>query len=96
MVELRIKVGPKGQILIPKVFRDRYGLREGDLVVMEPEEDGVLIKGRPSIEELEREIQKHLSELKASGIKGPRLGELKKVYLEMEFEEIRGEAISGR
>ena len=96
MVELRIKVGPKGQILIPKVFRDRYGLREGDVVAIEPEEDGVLIRGRPSPQETEREIETHLSELKAKGIKGPRLGELKKVYLEMEFEETHEEAIPRR
>lgn len=96
MVELRIKVGPKGQILIPKVFRDRYRLKEGDVVVIEPEEEGVLIRGRPSPQETDREIERHLSELKAKGIKGPRLGELKKVYLEMEFEEMHEEAIPRR
>ena len=96
MVELRIKVGPKGQILIPKLFRDRYGLKEGDVVVIEPEEDGVLIRGRPSPQETEREIERHLSELKTKGIRGPKLGELKKVYLEMEFEETHEEAIPRR
>ena len=95
-MELRIKVGPKGQILIPKVFRDRYRLEEGDVVVIEPGEEGVLIRGRPSPKEIEQEIERHVSELKAKGIKGPRLGELKKVYLEMEFEETHGEAIPGR
>jgi len=95
-VELRIKVGPKGQILIPKVFRDRYGLKEGDVVMIEPEEDGVLIRGRPSPQETQREIEGHLSELKARGITGPRLGELKKVYLEMEFEQTHDEAIPRR
>ena len=95
-MELRIKVGPKGQILIPKVFRDRYGLKEGDSVVIEPEEDGVLIRGRPSLQETDQEIERHLSELKAKGIRGPRLGELKKVRLEMEFEETHGEAVPGR
>jgi len=96
LVELRIKVGPKGQILIPKVFRDRYGLKEGDAVVIEPEEDGVLIRGRPSARETEQEIERHVSELSARGITGPRLGELKKVCLEMEFEEKHAEAIPRR
>lgn len=96
MVELRIKVGAKGQILIPKVFRDRYGLKEGDVVVIEPEEGGVLIRGRPSSQETEQAIERHISELKAKGIRGPRLGELKKVYLEMEFGETHEEAIPGR
>ena len=89
-------MGPKGQILIPKVFRDRYGLKEGDAVVIEPEEDGVLIRGRPSTQETEHEIERHLSELKAKGIRGPRLLELKKAYLEMEFEETDDETIPGR
>lgn len=96
MVELRIKVGAKGQILIPKVFRDRYGLKEGDVVVIEPEEGGVLIRGRPSAQETEQAIERHVSELRAKGIRGPRLGELKKVYLEMEFGETHAEAIPGR
>lgn len=95
-MELRIKVGPKGQILIPKVLRDRYALEEGDVVVIEPGEEGVLIRGRPSTQETEQEIDRHLSELKAKGITGPRLGELKKVYLEMEFEETHGEAVPRR
>ena len=54
--ELRIKVGPKGQILIPKIFRERYGLKEGGIAVMESEESGVLIRGRPS-REIKREIE---------------------------------------
>jgi len=96
LVELRIKVGAKGQILIPKVFRDRYGLKEGDVVVIEPEEGGVLIRGRPSAPETEQAIERHVSELRAKGIRGPRLGELKKVYLEMEFGETHEKAIPGR
>ncbi len=47
-------------------------------------------------QETEREIERHLSELKAKGIKGPRLGELKKVYLEMEFKGTHGEAVPRR
>jgi len=96
LVELRIKVGPKGQILIPKIFRDRYALKEGDLVVIEPEERGVLIRGRPSPQETEQEIERHVSELRTKGIRGPKLGELKKVYLEMEFGETHEEAIPRR
>jgi len=30
MVEVKVKVGKKGQILIPKIFRERYGVEEGD------------------------------------------------------------------
>ncbi|MBP1912905.1 AbrB/MazE/SpoVT family DNA-binding domain-containing protein [Thermococcus stetteri] len=30
MVSIRLKVGPKGQIVIPKVFREAYGIKEGE------------------------------------------------------------------
>jgi len=68
LVELRIKVGAKGLILIPKVFRDSYGLKEGDVVVIEPEEGGVLIRGRRSPQETEQEIERHVSELKTKEV----------------------------
>jgi len=29
LVSIRLKVGPKGQIVIPKVFREAYGINEG-------------------------------------------------------------------
>ncbi|MGB9717276.1 MAG: AbrB/MazE/SpoVT family DNA-binding domain-containing protein, partial [Thermoproteota archaeon] len=35
MVELRVRVGEKGQILIPKILRDRYGIQEGAQVMIE-------------------------------------------------------------
>ena len=96
LAELRIKVGPKGQILVPKVFRDRYAFKEGSLVMIEPEESGLLIRGRPSVQELERQTEKHVAELKSMGVRGPRLGELRQVYLEKEFEESHEEAVPRR
>lgn len=96
MVELRIKVGPKGQVLIPKVIRERYGLKEGGFVILDLEESGVRIRGRPSVQDIEREIGRHVAELESKGVKGPRIGELKKTYLEMEFERTREEAILRR
>lgn len=89
-------MGPKGQILVPKVFRDRYALKEGSLVMIEPEECGLLIRGRPSVQELERETEKHVAELKSMGIRGPRLGELRQMHLEKEFEELQEEAVPRR
>ncbi|MEM2208718.1 MAG: AbrB/MazE/SpoVT family DNA-binding domain-containing protein [Nitrososphaerota archaeon] len=87
MVELRVKVGNKGHILIPKILRERYGIEEGGQVIIEPTIEGILIKGRPSIEEIMDRLKKHIEKIKRIGISGPKLGDLKKVYLEMEFEE---------
>ncbi|MEM3166843.1 MAG: hypothetical protein QXM67_06985, partial [Candidatus Methanomethylicia archaeon] len=61
--------------------------RRGEQVIIEPTIEGILIKGRPSIEEIMDRLKKHIEKIKRIGISGPKLGDLKKVYLEMEFEE---------
>ncbi|MEI7972082.1 MAG: AbrB/MazE/SpoVT family DNA-binding domain-containing protein [Actinomycetota bacterium] len=38
------KVGPKGQVVIPKKFRDELGIEPGDKVVVSLSENGVLIQ----------------------------------------------------
>ncbi len=38
------KVGPKGQVVIPKPIRERLGLNPGDEVVFIPEPGGVRIE----------------------------------------------------
>jgi len=38
------KVGPKGQVVIPKKFRDELGIEPGDEVVVSLSEKGVLIQ----------------------------------------------------
>jgi AbrB family looped-hinge helix DNA binding protein len=41
------RITSKGQVTIPKAIRDRYGLEEGDYLVLEPRgEDLVVRKGR--------------------------------------------------
>ncbi|WP_353739571.1 AbrB/MazE/SpoVT family DNA-binding domain-containing protein, partial [Thermofilum sp.] len=39
MVKLRLKVGPKGQVVIPKVLREKYGIRENSYVLVEAREN---------------------------------------------------------
>jgi AbrB family looped-hinge helix DNA binding protein len=86
MVKLRLKVGEKGQVLIPKLFREKYGIKEGEEIAMEPREEGLLLRGRPSKEEALLSLREHASKIKALDIKGPKLGELKQTYHEAEFE----------
>ncbi|HHD15533.1 MAG TPA: AbrB/MazE/SpoVT family DNA-binding domain-containing protein [Euryarchaeota archaeon] len=38
-----VKVGPKGQIVIPKVFRDEFNIRPGSEVLIEFTDDGFVI-----------------------------------------------------
>ena len=49
MVQLQVKLGLKGQVLIPKILRDEFGLVPGREVVIMETSEGVLIT-RPHIE----------------------------------------------
>lgn len=87
MVKLKLKVGEKGQVLIPKLFRDKYGIHAGDEIAMEPREEGLLLKGRPSKEEALLSLRQHTARVRALQIKSPKLGELRSTYHEMEYED---------
>ena len=40
----KMKMGPKGQVVIPKMFRDDLGLKAGEEVIVERRENEVAIK----------------------------------------------------
>ena len=44
MVELTVKLSPKGQVLIPKIIRDYYKMYPEENVVVATKDEGVLIK----------------------------------------------------
>jgi len=52
MVSLRLKVGPKGQVVIPKVVREKLRIRPKGYVVVEFEENELKLRGEPDIEDL--------------------------------------------
>jgi AbrB family looped-hinge helix DNA binding protein len=84
VVRLRLKVGPKGQIVIPKILREKYGIRENDYVLVEAREGELAILRAPSVEEAVEWIRARRSSLRA---RQAALGELAGVDLEVEFED---------
>jgi AbrB family looped-hinge helix DNA binding protein len=46
------KVGPKGQVVLPKTIRDRFGIHPGDEVIVENGDDHIEIRKAASIESL--------------------------------------------
>ncbi|MEM3722957.1 MAG: hypothetical protein QW179_00695 [Candidatus Hadarchaeales archaeon] len=45
------------------------------------------MRGKPSQEELAEKLREHVNKIRELGLVGPKLGELKTVCLESEFEE---------
>ncbi len=44
MVETETRMGPKGQILIPKLLREEYNIFPGDELILKEGENGILIE----------------------------------------------------
>lgn len=82
VVKLKVKVGPKGQVVIPKVLREAYSIKEGGYVIIEPLEDGLMLRGAESPEEMIKWVRERRKRI---GGREARLGDLAEVDLE-EFE----------
>jgi AbrB family looped-hinge helix DNA binding protein len=55
-----VKVGQKGQIVIPKEMRDMMGIKSGDtLLILADEERGIAIPDKTDIEKIYRDIMTH-------------------------------------
>ena len=46
------RVGPKGQVVIPKEIRDRLGISPGDTVVFQDTGDGVIVRRAIELDDL--------------------------------------------
>jgi len=51
-----VKVGPKGQIVIPKIFREATGITPRMKVAIEEKENGLLVKKQSNIYEIFEQI----------------------------------------
>ena len=86
MIELKVRLGAKGQVVIPKIFRDNYKIYPKQEVVIMADSEGVLIKKQDDnfIERL-REISKEISKKR----KGKPFVYNKKVFYEQYDQRAR-------
>jgi len=86
---LKLKVGRKGYIILPKAIREAVGIDEGDEVIVEIK-DGILLKPakrKVDVEKLRDLLREHAEKLKKiPNRREPKPGELSEVCLEEEFE----------
>jgi len=62
MVRIKTKVGPKGQIVIPKVFRDEYNISPGDEIMIE-ENNNLLVIEKPQ-EDIIKKLENFAKKIK--------------------------------
>ena len=84
---LRVEVGKKGYIIIPKSVRDLTGIKEGDILILTVVGDKIVLEPerRVNIREVVKKLEEH--ERKISYAKRASLGELESISLEEEFED---------
>ncbi len=59
MFAKHVKVGPKGQIVIPKIFRDEFEMFPGSDVLVEYTDDGIVITNdKEETEEIFEDVAK--------------------------------------
>lgn len=83
---IRVEVGKKGYIIIPKTVRDLLNINEGDALILRIDDGKIVLEKerKIDIEEVRNKIKQH--EQRISYAKRPKLGDLKGIKLEEEFE----------
>ena len=79
---VKVRVGDKGQVVIPKVFRKAYGIREGDEVILIPYEEGLRLRRRDDPDKVCDEI---LAWKRKVAGRPAKLGDLRSMDLEDEL-----------
>ena len=87
---LRLRVGRKGYIILPKAVREAVGIDEGDEVIVEIK-DGILLKPakrRVDVDRVRELLRAHAARLRSlKGRREPAPGEVAASSLEEEFEQ---------
>ncbi|ABP95466.1 MULTISPECIES: AbrB/MazE/SpoVT family DNA-binding domain-containing protein [Metallosphaera] len=84
---LRVEVGKKGYMIIPKNVRDLLGINEGDFLELRVENGKIVLEKerKVDLEEVERKFEEH--ERRIAYARRASLGDLKGVVLEEEFDD---------
>ncbi len=88
---LRLRIGKKGYVILPKAVCEAVGIEEGDEVIVEIK-DGIVLKPvrKMNVRKIREAMKEHirkLEEIKDST--EPLLGDLATVSLEEEFAEYK-------
>lgn len=85
---LRVTVGRKGYVIIPKAVRDLVGIREGDTLLIRVEDGKIILEPevRVNMTELRRRLERHWARIRKYLKTEPKLGDLRGISLEEEFE----------
>ena len=83
---LKVEVGKKGYVIIPKSIRDLVGIKEGDVLILRVADGKIILEPerKVDLESLRKHLEGHKE--KISYAKKAKLGELANISLEEEFE----------
>lgn len=84
---VKVVVGKKGCIIIPKSIRELVGIKEGDVLTLTVENGRIVLEPerRVSLSEVAKRLREHEERVRKYA-KEARLGDLVGVSLEEEFE----------
>jgi AbrB family looped-hinge helix DNA binding protein len=84
---VKVEVGKKGYIIIPKSIRELVGIKEGDVLTLTVENGRIVLEleRRVSLSEVAKRLREHEERVRKYA-KEARLGDLVGVSLEEEFE----------
>ncbi|AWR99841.1 AbrB/MazE/SpoVT family DNA-binding domain-containing protein [Metallosphaera hakonensis] len=83
---VRIEVGKKGYIVIPKSVRDLVGIKEGDTLALRVENGRIVLEPEREVDinDVIRKLKEHANRI--SYAKKAKLGDLVETSLEEEFQ----------